>query len=64
MHELQPGVEVHFTAQLEDKDVPVVWTYRHGKGKVCYAVPGHTTGSMYNQTYQQVLQRGLRWVAE
>jgi len=61
IHELQPGIEVHFTAQLEGKEVPVVWTYRYGKGKVCYAVPGHTTGSMRNKTYQQILQRGLMW---
>ena len=64
IHELQPGIEVHFTAQLQGRDVPVVWTYHHGKGKVCYAGPGHTTGSMCNKTYQQILQRGLRWVTE
>ena len=43
IHELQPGIDVHFTAKHEGKDIPVVWTYRYGKGKVCYAVPGHTT---------------------
>jgi len=64
IHELEPGIEVHFTAKLEGKDIPVVWTYRYGKGKVCYAVPGHTTGSMRNETYQQVLKRGLMWVTE
>ena len=64
LHELQPGVEVHFTAQLEGKEVPVVWTHRYGKGKICYAVPGHTTGSMRNRTYQEILQRGLVWVCD
>ena len=62
LHELEPDIEVHFTAKHEGKDVPVVWTYRYGKGKVCYAVPGHTTGTMYNETYQQVLLRGLKWI--
>ncbi len=62
IHELEPSIEVHFTAKHEGKDVPVVWTYRYGKGKVCYAVPGHTTGTMRNKTYQQVLRRGLEWV--
>lgn len=64
IHELQPGIEVHFTAKHEGQEVPVVWTYRHGEGKVCYAVPGHTTGSMRNKTYQQVLKRGSEWVCE
>lgn len=64
IHELEPSIEVHFTAKHEGKDVPVVWTRRYGKGKVCYAVPGHTTGTMYNVTYKQVLRRGLEWAAE
>ena len=62
LHELQPEIEVHFTAQLEGKEVPVVWTHCCGKGKICYAVPGHTTRSMRNRTYQEILQRGLLWV--
>ena len=61
IHDLQPNIEVHFTAKHEGKDIPVVWTYPYGKGKVCYAVPGHTTESMRNKTYQQVLKRGLAW---
>ena len=64
IHELELGIQVHFTAKLEGKEIPVVWTYRYGKGKVCYAVPGHTTGSMRNKTYQRLLQRGLLWVTE
>lgn len=63
IHELEPGIEVHFTAKHEAKDVPVVWTYRYGNGKICYAVPGHNTGTMYNETYQQILRRGLEWAS-
>jgi type 1 glutamine amidotransferase len=62
IHELQPEIEVHFTATLAGKDVPIIWTYYYGKGKVCYAVPGHTTATMRNVTYQKVLRRGLDWV--
>ena len=62
IHELETDIEVHFTAKHEGKDIPVVWTYRYGDGKICYAVPGHTTGTMRNQTYQNILQRGLEWV--
>ena len=34
----------------------MVWTYRYGKGKVCYAVPGHTSATMSNPIYQKILQ--------
>jgi uncharacterized protein len=64
LHDIQPGVDIHFTARLADRVVPVVWTYHYGKGKVCYAVPGHTTASMRNPFYQKILQRGLGWVTE
>lgn len=63
IHESNPNIEVHFTAKHEGKDVPVVWTYRYGEGRVCYAVPGHTTESMRNKTYQELLKRGLVWVS-
>ncbi len=62
IHELNPNIDVHFTAKLDGKDIPVVWTYQYGQGKVCYAVPGHTTESMRNRTYQELLKRGLVWV--
>lgn len=64
LHELQPGIEIHYNTSHAGKEVPVVWTYRYHSGKVCYAVPGHTTGSMKNKRYQQILQRGLQWAAE
>ncbi len=64
IHELLAGIDVHFTAKHEGKDIPVVWTYRYGKGKVCYAVPGHTTVSMKNPSVQGILRRGLQWVTE
>jgi len=62
IHELQQGIETHYTAKHEGEDVPVVWTYQYGRGRVCYAVPGHTTATMRNETYQKILQRGLAWV--
>jgi len=61
-HELNDRIQVHFMAKHEGKDVPVVWTYQYGKGKVCYAVPGHTPATMGNPAYQAVLRRGLEWV--
>ncbi len=63
LHDLQPEIDVHFTARQQGKNVPVVWTCRYGQGRVCYAGPGHTTASMQNRTYQRLLQRGLVWVS-
>jgi type 1 glutamine amidotransferase len=62
IHELQPGIMPHFTATHEGKEIPIVWTYQYGNGRVCYAVPGHRTETMRDKTYQEILQRGLTWV--
>jgi type 1 glutamine amidotransferase len=61
-HELQPGIEPHFTAEFGGREIPVVWTHRFGRGRVCYASPGHRSATLRNETYQRVLQRGLAWV--
>ncbi len=62
LHVLDPGIEVHFTAKNEGKEVPVVWTYRYGQGKVCYTGPGHVSRTMQNPFYQAILWRALEWV--
>ena len=64
IHELQPGIETHFTAIYQGEEIPAVWTYHYGSGRVCYAVPGHTAESLKNSTYQKVLRRGLLWVSK
>jgi type 1 glutamine amidotransferase len=62
LHELEPGITVHFTAQHEGLQVPAVWTYSYGEGRVCYAAPGHRTETLKNETYQKLLRQGLKWV--
>lgn len=64
LHETQSGIDVHFTARHEGKDIPAVWTYQYGKGRICYAVGGHRTETMKNESYQKILQRGLIWVSK
>jgi type 1 glutamine amidotransferase len=69
IHELQTGLTVHAVAQVpgggqQGQVVPLVWTYQYGKGRICYACPGHLTASLANPSYQEVLRRGLRWVSE
>ena len=62
LHEVNPDINIHFSAQHEGQQTPVVWTYRYGQGRVCYCVPGHTTRTMRNENYQRVLKVGLMWV--
>ncbi len=63
VHELQPGIQAHFSAQFQGQAIPVVWTYHWGQGKVCYATPGHTTTSMQHPSLQKILKQGLAWAA-
>ncbi len=62
-HELQPDIQVYFTAEEQGVKVPVVWTRTHGEGRVCYACPGHRAESLRLEEYQQLLLRGLEWVS-
>jgi len=61
LHEMQPGVDVHFTASQGGNETPAVWTLHHGKGRVCYAVPGHRSESLRHPSVQEILRRGLDW---
>jgi type 1 glutamine amidotransferase len=61
-HELEAEIEPHFTARLGEREIPVVWTRRYGRGRVCYACPGHRAATLRDETYQKVLQRALAWV--
>jgi uncharacterized protein len=62
LHELQPEIETHFTVMHKAAKIPAVWTTHYGRGRVCYAMPGHRTETMRNSIYQRVLMRGLAWV--
>ena len=64
LHALQPDIRVHFDAMHEGKPAPMVWTKGHGKGRVCYLCPGHRSASMGHPMVQEIVRRGLQWVAE
>ena len=63
IHELQPDVRIHFWVENRGRQEPLVWTRRHGAGRVCYLCPGHTASSLTHPAVQAVLQRGLDWVS-
>jgi type 1 glutamine amidotransferase len=62
VHDLQPEITPHFTALDGTKEVPVVWTHRYRRGRVCYAVPGHRIETIRHPDYQNLLRQGLSWV--
>lgn len=62
LHELQPGIQPRFVSEHAGQIVPVVWTYRYGAGRVCYAGPGHRAASFAHPVFQEILRRGLAWV--
>jgi type 1 glutamine amidotransferase len=62
LHDYDPEIVVHFQTAVDQRQEPVVWTRHHGAGRVCYAVPGHTSASIRQPQVQAILRRGLRWV--
>lgn len=63
LHDLAPDIQVHFTTHRESGPAPMVWTRRHGQGRVCYTCPGHTSASMRLGVYQDLILRALSWVS-
>jgi type 1 glutamine amidotransferase len=62
-HEYDPSSQVHFTTPVGTGQEPVVWTRRHGEGRICYCSLGHTAGVLRHTSVIELLQRGLRWVS-
>ena len=64
LHELQPDIRVHFTAEYENRRVPIVWTRTHGRGRVCYVCPGHRTATMRQPETGRIIRAGLSLVTD
>jgi type 1 glutamine amidotransferase len=62
-HEYDPAVQIHFHATIDGEREPIVWTKRHGEGRVCYCSLGHTIRAMHNPHVLEILKRGLFWSA-
>jgi type 1 glutamine amidotransferase len=61
LHELRGEVQVQFYADYQGEQAPMVWTHPYGRGRVCYACPGHRSSSLRNPAYLQILSRALAW---
>ena len=44
------------------EELPIVWTRRHGLGRICYAGWGHCSASLRHPSTVRILQAGLAWV--
>lgn len=62
LHDCNPGIEVHYSILYNGEKVPAVWSHQYGRGRVCYASPGHRTDTLKIEAYRKLLQRGLNWV--
>jgi hypothetical protein len=60
-HEYDPGNRIHYFTIVDGEREPVVWTRRHGHGRVCYCALGHTADTVRHPNVRQILQRGLAW---
>jgi len=61
-HEYHPKNEIHFYVEKDGKKEPVVWTRRHGKGRVCYLAIGHRAQTLKNPCIQKLIHSGLYWI--
>ncbi len=76
-HELRDDIRVHFVARPAQRTglaaglpaaapaaqaMPIVWTRRHGGGRICYVGLGHRAASLRHPHTIAILQAGLAWV--
>ena len=62
IHEYKDDVTVHFETEVGDSKEPVVWTRRHGKGKVCYFSLGHVAKVFNVDEVQKTIVGSIEWV--
>jgi hypothetical protein len=61
IHEYGKDVTVHFSTDTDRGPEPVVWTRRHGKGRVCYVSLGHVAAVMNDRAVRRIMADGLLW---
>lgn len=62
---IRPDVEVLATALRHPGDAPqpVVWTHRHGSGRVVFDCFGHDVESVTNRANARLVAQAIEWVA-
>lgn len=62
IHEHSSSIQTHMVTEYQGKQVPVVWTRKHGSGRLCYLCPGHRAESMEHPAMVELIRQGLGWV--
>jgi type 1 glutamine amidotransferase len=61
--DLEPGVEPLLTADRDGGTHPVLWTLRHGRGRVVTSLLGHGPESLAHPSHRALLTRAGAWAA-
>lgn len=60
-HEMKQPVEVHFTAEKDGEEIPLVWTRSHGNGRAAYVMFGHRSIVLKNPEVKKIICSALLW---
>lgn len=63
--DVSPAVEVLAVARRtpDDADQPVVWTHRHGEGRVVFSGFGHDAASIHDPANARLVRQAAAWAA-
>jgi uncharacterized protein len=62
--EVLPNVEVLLTTYHPYCDEVIGWAHQVQNARVVYLLPGHAAQALENETYRQIIENAVRWVAE
>lgn len=60
---VDPANSVLTTMQVNDTQMPVVWTKQYGQGRVFYCSLGHSLDSVSHPVAQELIKRGMLWAS-
>lgn len=63
VHEMTQPVDVHFFTQKEGICHPLVWTRRHGQGRIAYVMFGHRASVFQCGEVGAIIRRAFSWIA-
>ena len=64
LHDVQADINIHFLTTRNSEMVPVGWTRKHGKGRLCYLSPGHKASTFRIRPYKKAIMLALEWVCQ
>ncbi|MDC7226579.1 MAG: ThuA domain-containing protein [Spirochaetales bacterium] len=62
IHDFKEKVKIQMTADINGKEVPVVWTRKRGEGRVCCINLGHLPGTFELFEIRRLISAGLSYI--